>query len=784
MSKSTRWAWVVATIAFVGITLVLGFLLALTGDTRAFYERNFTWLLWLNIAVAMLLGLVVALAAIRLARRTQQRKFGSKLLLKLAGIFALVGVLPGLLIYTVSYQFVSRSIEIWFDERVEGALDAGLALGRGTIDVLQRDLASKTRASAERLGDTRSALLPLSLERVREQLSAQDVSLLGPQGQVLVTAGGTTATPERPSPSLVRQARAQRVTSTVEGLDDEATTPPEAANARMRAIALVPSTDIAFGTEDRFLMVVQAVPSTVAQHALEVQGAYREYQQRALARSGLRKMYIGTLTLALVLAVFGAVLLAVLLGNQLAKPLVLLAQGMKQVAAGDLTAKPVSVSKDEIGGLTRSFAAMTEQLGQARSQVGRGVTQLESARTHLQTILDSLSAGVIVLDQAGRIETVNPGATRILKLPLSAFVGRPIADVPGLEVFADTLARRFELHHANPEAGERERWQESLELKTAPDHEPVALLLRGAPLPGDARLVVFDDISEVVSAQRAVAWGEVARRLAHEIKNPLTPIQLSAERLQMKLEPKLTGEVERGVLERSVATIVAQVQAMKKLVDEFRDYARLPAAKLEPLDLNELVAEVLALYGQAMEQRRLVADCEAGLPPIMGDATQLRQVIHNLVQNGLDAVGERPRGQVRVETRVSRGDDGGVRAVRLNVVDSGPGFPDKVLKRAFEPYVTTKARGTGLGLAVVKKIADEHGARVRIGNRPASDPMDAALAPGLTAQGPPLDSARTAVGPAVGGGQVSLSFSKLAPQGETAATTRGATPHASTNPTP
>ncbi len=782
MSKASRWAWVVAVIAFVGVTLVLGFLLALTGDTRAFYERNFTWLLWLNIAVAMLLGLVIALAAVRLARRIQQRKFGSKLLLKLAGIFALVGVFPGVLIYTVSYQFVSRSIEIWFDERVEGALDAGLSLGRGTIDVLRTDLAAKTRAAADRLGDTRSALLPLALERVREQLSAREVSLLGPQGQVLITAGGTTATPERPSPALVRQARAQRLASSVEGLEDDATAspPPEAANARMRAVALVPSTDIAFGSEDRFLMVVQAVPEQVAQHALAVQSAYREYQQRALARFGLRKMYIGTLTLALVLAVFAAVLLAVVLGNQLAKPLVLLAQGMRQVAGGDLTAKPVSVSKDEIGGLTRSFAAMTEQLGQARGQVERGLAQLESARTHLQTILDSLSAGVIVLDHDGRIETVNPGATRILKLPLSAYVGRPITDVPGLEAFAEMLARRFELHVANPEAGEGDRWQESFEAKTVSETEPVALLVRGALLPGPARLVVFDDISDVVSAQRALAWGEVARRLAHEIKNPLTPIQLSAERLQMKLEPKLTGEAEQGVLSRSVATIVAQVQAMKKLVDEFRDYARLPATRLEPLDLNALVAEVLALYGQAMEHKHLVADCEAGLPRIMGDATQLRQVIHNLVQNGLDAVGERPRGQVRVETRIARGEDGSVRAVRLNVVDNGPGFPDKVLKRAFEPYVTTKARGTGLGLAVVKKIADEHGARVRIGNRVASAAEVAAWTP----QTPPLDSGpRPAGAAAEGGGQVSLSFSKLAPQGESAAVERPTAPQASTNST-
>ncbi len=759
MTKSARWAWGIALVAFFGITLVLGFVLALTGDTRAFYERNFTWLLWLNVAVAMLLGLVVALAAIRLAMRMKKRKFGSNLLLKLAGIFALVGVVPGVLIYTVSYQFVSRSIEIWFDERVEGALDAGVNLGRSSLDALQRDLALKTRLAAERLGDTRSALIPITLERAREQLAAQEVSLLGAQGQVLASAGGLSyRNAERPSSTMVRQARAQRVVGVIEGLEDDTSPNTADVNARIRVIALLPSADITFGSDDRFVMVVQAIPRQVAVNALQVQSAYREYQQRALARSGLRKMYIGTLTLALVLAVFGAVLLAVLLGNQLAKPLLLLAEGMKQVAAGDLTAKPVSVSRDEIGGLTRSFAVMTEQLGQARTEVQQGVMQLERARTHLQTILDSLSAGVIVLDANRHIDTVNPGATRILKLSLSDYVGRPMSAVPGLDMLADLSARRFELHAANPEAGEREHWQDSLELKTAPDHEMVNLLVRGAALPGGAHLLVFDDITDVVSAQRSAAWSEVARRLAHEIKNPLTPIQLSAERLQMKLEPKLEA-ADQGMLNRSVGTIVAQVQAMKQLVDEFRDYARLPAARLEPLDLNTLVSDVLALYGQAIEQGRVVAACEPGLPWIMGDATQLRQVVHNLLQNSLDAVNDLPGGKVRIETQTARAEDGSLRAVRLNVQDNGPGFPDKVLKRAFEPYVTTKTKGTGLGLAVVKKVADEHGARVRIGNRPASQPPTPSeqLDSGLAA--PELTWSATS-----GGAQVSLSFSKLAPE--------------------
>jgi len=738
MTKSARWAWTVALLALLGVALVLVFVLALTTDTRAFYERNFIWLYWTNLVVAGLLGLVVLLAAIRLAVRTRRGKFGSRLLLKLAGIFALVGVVPGVLLYGVSYQFVTRSIEVWFDERVQGALDAGLTLGRDTLDSLTRDLDAKTRLAAERLGETRGLPPALALERLREQLAAQDVAVVGAQGQVLLTAGGSAVAiaPERPPPAMLRQARVVRSTSQLDGLDDEpesgSTTP--GSRARVRALALLPSADITLGSEERFLLVVQAVPAQLAANALAVQAAYREYQQRALARDGLRKMYVGTLTLALILAVFAAVLLAALLGQQLARPLLLLAQGVRQVAGGDLSAKPVFASRDELGGLTRDFAEMTEQLGAARAQVQRGVTQLESARTHLQTILDSLTAGVIVFDAERRIDTVNPGATRILKLPLSAYRGRPLAEVPGLAEMAQAVWRRFELHTSSPEAGERDHWQDSFDLATDAG-DIISLLIRGAVLPGDARLLVFDDISEVVSAQRSAAWSEVARRLAHEIKNPLTPIQLSAERLTHKLRAKLAPD-DAALLERSVATIVNQVQAMKQLVNEFRDYARLPAAQLEPLDLNALVAEVMALYGGPIEHGRLVAQGAPGLPAVVGDATQLRQVIHNLVQNALDAVAERADGRVRIGTEAARGDDGAVRAVRLNVVDNGPGFADKVLKRAFEPYVTTKSRGTGLGLAVVKKIADEHGARVRIAN---------------------------ATEPGASGARVSLSFSNLAP---------------------
>jgi nitrogen fixation/metabolism regulation signal transduction histidine kinase len=749
MSKSARWAVLVSSVAVLGASLVLAFVLALS-SSGTLAERHFVWLFWVNAAVAVALLLVVGLATLRLISRLRRGKFGSRLLAKLAGIFAVVGLVPGLLIYGVSYQFVTRSIDTWFDVQVAGALDAGLALGRGSLDTMATELAGQARSAAGRLADSRQSIGPLALERERMALGVRDAVLLGAAGQVLASAGGSTEVlvPERPAASLLRQARAQHSLAVIEGLDDEA---PLGArpSARLRAIAEVPNLDISLATadEERFLMLVQPVPSSLVANALAVQAAYREYQQRALARNGLRRMYLGTLTLALVLAVFGAFLLAVMLGNQILRPLLLVAEGVRQVADGDLTAKPVFASRDELGGLTRSFAQMTEQLSDARAQVQRGVAQLEGARTRLQTILDSLSAGVIVFDKRGLIDTVNPGATRILRQPLSAYRGRKLDEVPGLAEFSAAVWQRGELHRTNPEDGERDHWQDAFELQLGAG-ESLNLLLRGATLPGEARLLVFDDITEVVSGQRSVAWAEVARRLAHEIKNPLTPIQLSAERLEHKLTAKLVDEPDRAMLSRSVATIVAQVQSMKQLVDEFRDYARLPAARLTPLDLNALVIEVLGLYASAQEQGQLQAQLEEQLPAIEGDATQLRQVIHNLVQNALDAVDERPDGLVQVVTEAARDDAGELRAVRLKVSDNGGGFGDKVLKRAFEPYVTTKSKGTGLGLAVVKKIADEHGARVRIVNRRA--PVLADELAGSEAEGPVL------------GALVSISFLRIA----------------------
>ncbi len=707
MSKSTRWALMVAVVAVAGVAMLLAYVLSFA-DPQAVDESRFVWLFWVNVAVASLLALVVLVASVRLWLRLRQGKFGSRLLVRLAGIFALVGVLPGLVIYTVSYQFASRSIEAWFDVRLAQALDAGLALGRSTLDSLREDVANKSEVAAERLADS-ATLSPLTLERVRQQLACDDLAVVSSTGQILMAVGGRAGAiaPERPSSLMLRTARNAGRATQIDGLDEEAAT--AASGARVRALARMRDSGMALGrTADRYVLVSQSVPPLVAANALSVQSAYREYQARALSREGLKRVYIGTLTLGLVLAVFGAVLLAALLGNQIVRPLLLLADGVRQVAAGNLSARPVSTSDDELGGLTRSFAAMTQQVSDAREQVQRGANQI-------QTILDNLTAGVVLFDHGGRVQSVNPGATRILRQPLQVWQGRRLSDVPGLEDFANAVVQRFETLAHSPEPGERDQWQDSFELRAGrPD--AVTLLVRGAELAHGERLLVFDDITDVVSAQRTQAWSEVARRLAHEIKNPLTPIQLSAERLQLKLEPHLDG-TDQALLKRSVGTIVAQVQSMKQLVNEFRDYARLPTADMQPLDLNALINEVLALYGQDVEQGRVVARLEPQLPRIMGDTTQLRQVVHNLLQNALDAV-PAEGAQVSITTQAVRGADGSAQWVRLVVSDNGVGFAEHVLKRAFEPYVTTKSKGTGLGLAVVKKIADEHRARLRLSNLP------------------------------------------------------------------
>lgn len=706
------------SVAMLVVGLGLLYLLAEASSNRDLFERNYARLFVANVIVASAISLAVVWVGWRLLQRIRAGRFGSQLLLKLAVTFALVGFAPGLLIYGVSYQFVSRSIESWFDAKVQSALDAGLNLGRVSLDAIASDLVRKSRNAADQLSQTSGIANDLQLGKIAELLGADEVTLWSSSGHLLASAGAyqLSLTPEPPSASQLRIARTERTMSWFEGLDDVqiGSTPVP----QVKVLAQVDSASFGLGGDARYLLVAHPLPSSLVNNAVAVEAVSREYQERALSLAGLKRMYIGTLTLGLFLAVFGALLLALTLGNQIAQPLLLLAEGVEQVAAGDLTPKMVWAGKDELGGLTRAFAAMTQQLFDARQEVQNSFHEIDAARRQVQTILDNLTAGVLVMHASGTVVTANPGAEKLLGMIPQSLRGQNFYDSKDMGGLPAVVQQQF-LSMAEVDESPDAYWQQTVELgaESAGSGSPFAktttLVVRGARLPNQDQLLVLDDITDVVSAQRAQAWGEVARRLAHEIKNPLTPIQLSAERLERRLLPKLDA-MDGPVLAKSVKVIVEQVDAMKRLVNEFRDFARLPNAELKTINLNDVVLEVMALY-EADVANRIELDLQADCPYIAGDSQQLRQVIHNLLQNGMDALDEvgRGEGRIRVVTQLMAN----TRKLRLLVQDSGPGFPEHILRRAFEPYVTTKQKGTGLGLAVVKKIADDHHARIELSNR-------------------------------------------------------------------
>ncbi|MGE5319307.1 MAG: ATP-binding protein [Hyphomicrobiaceae bacterium] len=680
---------IVIAAALAGILL---FLLTSASANTALFSRHYPLLLGLNGAVAIaLLGLVLVQLA-KLWREYRARVFGARLTYRLLVMFALMAVVPGVVIYAVSVQFAVKSIESWFDVRVDAALEGGINLGRSALDYLLNELTSKARGMALELGEGGNDATRLN--RMREQAGVDSATLFSASGQIIASSSAdlTTLLPEMPGRSRLRQVRQGRPYAAAEG----------DATSGLTLRVLVPVSGTTLTSESRVLQLTQPVPTQLAQDAESVQTVYRDYQELSLARQGLQRIYAVTLTLTLLLALFAAIAVAIVLSRRLSAPLSILAEGTQAVAAGDFSPRQALPARDELGVLTQSFSRMTRQLDEARAQAHKSRAEVEAARAYLENVLANLSAGVLAFDAQARLRATNHGAVTILHDDLAGFESITLSEWPRLHELRDAIAAHF--------AERGEAWQQQLELKPA-DGAPQVLLLRGSRLPeasGGGHVVVFDEITQLISAQRLVAWGEVARRMAHEIKNPLTPIQLSAERLQHKLADKLPAH-EREILQRSTTTIVNQVEAMKNMVNDFRDYARMPPPSLAPLDLNALVGEVLVLYEHA--RPHLTVRLAPTLPRVAGDATQLRQLIHNLLRNAEDALGEEPRPEIEVATE--RGPD----CASLVVRDNGTGFPPQILARACEPYVTTKARGTGLGLAIVKKIVDEHRGQIHLANR-------------------------------------------------------------------
>ncbi|MBC6962891.1 MAG: HAMP domain-containing protein [Nitrosomonas sp.] len=687
-----------------GLSAVMLYLLASAGANTEFFERHYRWLIVsITIFLLLLIGVVGFLLG-RLRRRLKTGEFGSKLALRLLMVFSLMAILPGVLIYSISVQFLEKSIESWFDVKVDRALEGGLTLGQTVLDNLLEELQKKAQVAALDLAEPASFPLTV-LNQLLIQSQIQEATLFNQEGKVIAFTSLDDAVlfPEIPNTEAMRHIRMQKNYSAVETLADNT----------LYLRVLVPVNVLSAEEDIRVLQVLQRVPPSIARNAEIVQAGFSDYQELMLSRQGLTRLYSATLTLALLLALFSALACAFLISEKLSAPLGLLAEGTRAVAQGDFSRRHQVHSTDEFGILTESFNLMTEQLAAARTIAQQHQQEVENARAYLENILANLSSGVIVFDKALRIRAVNQSAEQILQIPLISFEGLTVEECAEQESGLRLLAAEIRGGFDSEEAGE---WQRQVLHFTA-DKEQV-LLLRGSRLPqasGGGGVVVFDDITSLLQVQRTVAWGEVARRLAHEIKNPLTPIQLSAERLQHKLVSKL-DEPDAKILKRSTETIVSQVEALKRMVNEFREYARVPELELCQVDVNRLVREVLALYQMSdnteneSPQPPITLELAGEISPVRGDPARLRQVIHNLLQNAQDALTGMEDARITVQTRsVSNG-------IELSVIDNGKGFPEQVKAHAFEPYVTTKPRGTGLGLPIVKKIVDEHSGMIKIQN--------------------------------------------------------------------
>jgi nitrogen fixation/metabolism regulation signal transduction histidine kinase len=676
---------------------VLLYLLLTTSQESLLLSTGYPVTLIVSAFAVVLMMVLVGWQLMVLRRRVRNGVFGSKLTLKLLFWFGMMAVLPSAVVFSASVFFLNRSIETWFDVRVDNALEAGVNLGQAALDDLLKELSKKSQRLALALSDEGSGSMITLLSTLREQSAVQELTLFDDRGSVIAYAGGekTSLLPDLPDKSLIWQARQQEPYSRVEALKD--------GTLIMRV--LVPVYSSSFGGKTRVLQVLQNVPSSLERDAGVVQDAYRDYQQIAVSRLGIKRLYGVALALTLLIALLMTISLAYLLSERLGAPLRTLARGTRAVAQGDFSQMHPVKSRDELGALIRSFNRMTQQLSEARAEANRNHLETEQAKAYLETVLTNLSSGVVVLDENYHVRALNPAALRILEVESASIDKRsPVewgAEDSPLRVFGRRIATGFET-----EPGES--WQQQIEIDGQEGTR--ILLVRGTPLPqGVARgyTLVFDDVTKLIRAERDAAWGEVARRLAHEIRNPLTPIQLSAERIAHKLGGRLSGS-ERDFLNRATQTIINQVGAMKSMVDAFANYARMPKAHIGALDLNGLIREVLTLYDA--HAQGLIVELADGLPLVAGDSTLLRQVIHNLLQNAQDALGGKEGAIITVKTRAQHD------RVVLTICDNGPGFPEHLMARMFEPYATTKPKGTGLGLPIVKKIVEEHQGNVRVEN--------------------------------------------------------------------
>ena len=688
IKKTILTAIVTVSLSF-GIYLL--YLLSTQITTTSDVFNELPVLLGVGVALIVVLMILVGAQLLVTVRRYRAGVFGSKLTVRLILVFVLVSLVPGVVMYGISVQFLAGSIESWFDIRVDSALEGGLNLGRANLENGLGELQSKADSMAVSLSYQSTATQVASIDSLRDQAAISEATLFTTKGEVVASSNSGTDSfiPLAPTQSMLRQAQLQE---SYAGIEEE-----EGFGLLLRVIVPINHLE----TEMQILQVTQLVPQRLARDAAMVQEAYRDYQELSLSRYGLQRLYTLALTLSLGLALFSVVLLAVMFSNRLSAPLGFLAAGTRAVAKGDFSQRAPINRGDELGFLTESFSVMTGQLSEAKDAAEKHEKALTQANAYLSSILETLSAGVLTFDERLNLRAYNPSAEEILGQTLENALPSGDSSTTGL----DSMRRLIK-----DGLSESQEIQSERQVEIVVNESKKVLLVRistlgSGELPGF--IVVFDDVTNLLQAQRSALWGEVAQRLAHEIKNPLTPIQLSAERLTHRLGPKLDHD-DAAMLSRSIKTIVDQVAALKGMVNAFNEYSRNPDRKSELVDVNELVLDVIELY------RATSVAIETKLENknifLWGDTGKLRQVLHNLIQNSEQALMGHTNPEILIET-VATPD-----ATQIRIQDNGPGLSDEVMSRAFDPYYTTKAKGTGLGLAIVRKIVEEHDGAVSIRN--------------------------------------------------------------------
>ncbi len=690
-----RWRWLVPLLGLAVIGAALYFLGLSTGHSRS-YGQWYLWLLIANVCVGLFLLGVIAFNLWRLLISLRRSRTGARLTRRLVVLFTALAVLPVGAVFYFSVQFINHSIDSWFDLNVAHALKDSLVLSRQVLASQTGPYAGVSSQAATMLADRGPEPLNPALDRLRLALGASKAMVLDNHGETLASSAATSvkAMPEESPPSdlmsKLTSKGAQAKLYSYQG------------TLYVRTYALLKAPD---GTY-RILETLYPVNNQSSVLARRVEAAYSRYQELDYLRGPLKLSFTLTLTLVLLLSLLAAVWAAFYAAARVAAPIQSLVRATRAVAQGDFGVRVAEKSRDEIGVLARSFNNMTRGLAEARDATRRGQLALENERSWLASVLGALSAGVVTIDSMGRIRSINAAAARMLDIDSGYWEGRSFGD------FLETHSAFTVLFDESAITGAAGHSTDvRIHLGGAERVVRVALSRLGPRLntQAEGRIWVFEDVTQFVLAQREAAWGEVARRLAHEIKNPLTPIQLAAERLRLKCMPKLKGH-EAEILDRATSTVIDQVHAMQSMVDAFSEYAKSPVLNITSVNVGQLVHELAELYrdrpGVILE---VMAD--EGMAPVPADAVRLRQILHNLIKNAIEAQSG-DRAEIWLEVAESREIDG----VVLTVRDAGPGFEAGMLRRVFEPYVTTKRKGTGLGLALVRKLTEEQGGTVTLSN--------------------------------------------------------------------